>query len=102
MRSGASAHLACIFAGLALLARPAPARANGAFPASDAVLLPADRPLQIALSTNFGLIISDDGGMTWQWTCERPQTSMAVGYAVGPPPADRVYALSDVGLAISD
>jgi len=102
MRSRVVAHLACIFAGLALFARPAPARADGAFPASDKVLLPADRPMQIVLSTNFGLIISDDGGTSWQWTCERPQTSMAVGYAVGPPPADRMYALSDVGLAISD
>src|SRR5262249_44726239 len=87
---------------LAALARPMPARANGAFPASDAVLLPADRPMQIVLSTNFGPIISDDGGTSWQWTCERPETSMAVGYTVGPPPADRLYALSDVGLAMPD
>jgi len=102
MRSGALAHLACLFAGLALLARPTPARANGAFPASDAVLLPADHPLQIALATNFGLIISDDGGTSWQWTCERPETSMAAFYSIGAPPGDRLYARSDAGLAMSD
>ncbi|HXU05433.1 MAG TPA: sialidase family protein [Polyangia bacterium] len=84
-------------------ARSGPARANGAFPDSDAVLLPANRPQQIILSTNFGLIISDDDGATWQWTCERPETSMASTYVLGAAPAERIYARSpDVGLALSD
>jgi len=79
------------------------ALANGAFPESDAVLLPVDRPQQIILSTNFGLIISDDDGATWQWTCERPETSSASTYALGAPPQEFLYALSpDVGLATSD
>jgi hypothetical protein len=89
-------------AGLAVLASAGRAAANGAFPDSDAVLVPADRPQQIVLSTNFGLIISDDGGASWQWTCERPETSMAGTYALGAPPADRLFSLSpDVGLAVS-
>ena len=76
--------------------------ANGAFPDSDAVLLPADRPQQIVLSTNFGLIISDDGGASWQWTCERSETAMGTLYNLGAPPDDRLYSLSrDVGLAFS-
>src|SRR5687768_36416 len=76
--------------------------ANGAFPDSDAVLLPADRPQQIVLATNFGLIISDDGGATWQWTCERAETAMGGLYTMGAPPDDRLYSLSpDVGLAMS-
>jgi hypothetical protein len=100
MRSRA-ADLAFIFASLAVLARATPAAANGAFPASDAVLLAADRAQQIMLGTNFGLIISGDGGTSWRWTCERPETSMASSYTVGAPPADRLYALSDLGLAIS-
>jgi hypothetical protein len=88
---------------LAVLAPAGRAAANGAFPDSDAVLLPADRPQQILLATNFGLIISDDGGTTWQWTCERAETSMASLYALGAPPADRLYSRSlDVGLAVSD
>ena len=49
-------------AGLALLAFAGRAAANGAFPDSDAVMVPVDRPQQIMLATNFGLIISDDGG----------------------------------------
>jgi photosystem II stability/assembly factor-like uncharacterized protein len=79
-----------------------PAAANGAFPDSDAILLPAGAPQQIILSTNFGLIISDDGGATWQWTCERPETSQGTLYSAGPAPDDRLFSLSpDVGLAVS-
>jgi hypothetical protein len=90
-------------AGLALFAFAGRAAANGAFPDSDAVMVPADRPQQIVLATNFGLIISDDGGTTWQWTCERAETSMASLYAMGAPPADRLYSRSlEVGLAVSD
>ncbi len=78
------------------------ARADGAFPASEAILLPADRPASIALATNFGLILSEDGGASWQWTCERPETVMGALYAVGAPPDDRLFALSPVtGLAVS-
>src|SRR6185436_19921211 len=90
-------------AGLALLASAGRAAANGAFPDSDAVMVPVDRPQQIVLATNFGLIISDDGGTTWKWTCERAETSMASLYALGAPPADRLYSRSlEVGLAVSD
>jgi hypothetical protein len=92
-----------LLAGLAMLASAGRAAANGAFPDSDAVMVPVDRPQQIVLATNFGLIISDDGGTTWQWTCERAETSMASLYAMGAPPADRLYSRSlEVGLAVSD
>src|SRR3954447_18748036 len=78
------------------------ARADGAFPASEAILLPADRPASIALATNFGLILSEDGGASWQWTCERPETVMGALYTVGAPPDDRLFGLSPVtGLAVS-
>src|SRR6478672_980025 len=90
-----------VLLGIGAAARPA--AANGAFPESDAVLLPVDHPQRIILSTNFGLIISDDDGATWQWTCEQPQTSMATTYALGAPPQELLYALStEVGLASSD
>jgi MYXO-CTERM domain-containing protein len=78
-------------------------RANGAFPDSLQLLLPADHPEQIALATNFGLIISDDGGETWTWTCEQPQTLLGGLYAVGPAPRDRFFSVSpQTGLAYSD
>jgi MYXO-CTERM domain-containing protein len=79
------------------------ARANGALPASYGILLPEDKPQQVDLATNFGMIISEDGGKSWLWTCERPETSFGYLYGVGPPPRDRFYALSpDTGLAVSD
>jgi hypothetical protein len=82
---------------------PRAARANGAFPESFQLILPSDRAGQIVLATNFGMIISDDAGASWNWTCEEKQTSMASLYAISAPPLDRLFALSSfVGLAYSD
>lgn len=86
--------------GLSLPARPA--LANGAFPDSLQLMLPADRPQQIIFSTNFGLIISDDGGLTWSWTCEQANINFANLYQVGPPPNDTLYAISPVGFGYSN
>jgi hypothetical protein len=88
---------------LALLAPAGRALGNGALPSSYGILLPADKPQQIVLATNFGMIISDDGGASWLWTCEQPQTNFGYLYGVGPSPRDRFYGLSpDQGLAYSD
>jgi hypothetical protein len=82
---------------------PRAARANGAFPESLQLVLPADRPDQVVLATNFGLIISDDGGATWTWTCEQRATVMGSLYSVSAPPLDRFFSMSTiVGLAYSD
>ncbi|HET6279616.1 MAG TPA: hypothetical protein VFH73_01570 [Polyangia bacterium] len=78
-----------------------PVLANGAFPDSLQILLPADQPQQIIFATNFGLMISDDGGMTWSWTCEQMTTSLANLYQVGPPPTDILYAIAPSGLGFS-
>jgi hypothetical protein len=78
------------------------ARANGAFPESYQIVLPVDRPSQIVLATNFGLIISDDGGASWTWTCEQQATQMGSLYSAAAPPVDRFFSLSTlVGLAWS-
>ena len=96
-------HTGAAVALLALLASGGRAHANGALPASLGILLPADQPQQVVLATNFGLIISQDGGASWLWTCEQPQTSFGYLYGVGPSPRDRFYGLSpDQGLAFSD
>jgi MYXO-CTERM domain-containing protein len=88
---------------VAVATAPRVARGNGAFPESDSVLLPADRPNEILLATNFGIIETADGGGSWQWTCERPETSMSLLYGIGPPPERRLYAVSpEVGLAVSN
>ena len=86
-----------------LLAWAGPARGNGALPASFGILLPADRPEQIVLATNFGMIFTEDGGTTWLWTCEQAQIALGYLYGIGPSPRDRFYGLSpEQGLAFSD
>ena len=98
MRRTAEA-LATIFA---LAAIPAAARANGAFPDSQTVLTPADRPNQIVLVTNFGLVITEDGGQTWQWSCERDDNAFGQLYQQGPAPRRRLFTAASKGLAFSD
>jgi hypothetical protein len=86
----------------ALAAVPAAARANGAFPDSQTVLTPADRPNEIVLVTNFGLVISEDGAQSWQWSCEREDNAFGQLYQLGPPPRRRLFATTSKGLAFSD
>jgi hypothetical protein len=78
-------------------------RADGAFPEAQAVLLPRDRPDEIIVATTFGLVSTDDGGSVWHLSCEAVNTPMIGGarYAMGPPPEDRIYAKTDVGVALS-
>jgi len=89
-----------LFALPLLAAAPARrARADGAFPDAQTVLLPADRPQQIIVAANFGLVISDDDGAHWQYTCEAKATTNGRQYSLGAPPDDRIFSLSDFGLA---
>jgi len=89
-------------------AAPRAARADGAFPDSEQVLLPAGRPDEIVLATNFGLIFSADGGASWEWTCETPLTANGRLYQLGVPPsaggpaAARILATSLWGAVYSD
>jgi MYXO-CTERM domain-containing protein len=80
---------------------PAAARANGAFPDSLSILLPADRPHEIVLATNFGLLISEDDGASWHWVCEQAVASQARLYQMGPAPVDRLLAVSPLALVTS-
>src|SRR4030095_8849781 len=66
---------------VALLAPAGRAHANGALAGSSGILVPVDHPQQIMLETNFGLIISQDGGAGWLWSCERPQVSYGYLYS---------------------
>lgn len=87
------------------------ARADGAFPDAQAVLLPRDRPDEIILATNFGLVFTHDDGATWAYTCESPQDLNGFRYVMGPPSSatagalsgDRIYAVSmpSPGLPVS-
>ena len=86
----------------AVLLATGPALGNGAFPDSQTVLTPPDRPLEILLSTNFGLITSGDGGGRWTWSCEQDPNGMRSLYQLGPPPRRRLFALDLGGLVFTD
>jgi MYXO-CTERM domain-containing protein len=79
------------------------ARADGAFPDSMRILLPPDRPEQILVGTNFGLLVSSDAGAHFRLVCEE---AIARGgenvthYQMGP--AGSLYALSSVEITRSD
>jgi hypothetical protein len=98
VRGAAPAVLAFVL----LAASASTARANGAFPDSQTVLTPADRPEQIILVTNFGLVTSEDGGQSWQWSCERDANAFGFLYQLGAPPRRRLYAVANDKLAFSD
>jgi hypothetical protein len=84
----------------ALLA--AAASADGAFPDSSSAILPRDRPHEIIVSTNFGLILSEDDGATWGWVCEEAIGTLVNQYLLGPAPEDALLAVSpSLGLSVS-
>ena len=90
---------------LAALAPPSAAWADGAFPESSQVLLPAGQPDRIILGTNFGVISTDDGGASWQWACETTLLTMGQAYQLGVPgagPPGRLLASSVWGVVHSD
>src|SRR3954469_15276398 len=54
----------------AMLAAASPARANGAFPDEFSLHFPANAPHRILIGSNFGLLVSEDDGATWRYSCE--------------------------------
>lgn len=55
---------------------PRPARANGRFPASNAVIFDPHDEKTVYVRVTFGLLATHDGGQTWHWVCER-----AIGFS---------------------
>jgi hypothetical protein len=84
------------------VAVPAIAHANGAFPDAQSILTPVDRPAQILLVTNFGVIMSADAGATWLWSCETEGNALGMLYQLSPLPSTRLFTVADQGLAFSD
>ena len=55
---------------LAALLATVRARANGAFPDEFSIHFPASAPHRIYVGANFGLLVSEDDGATWRYSCE--------------------------------
>src|SRR6476659_9922813 len=80
-------------AGLAVLGATAAASAGSVhFPDTDGIFVPADRPGEIILSSNVGLVRSDDGGRTWAWSCAQQGFDAGPGYVLGAAPLHRLFA----------
>ena len=105
-RSRTSLRLRSPVLALALLTGPSAwsgqARADGAFPNSLSILTPAQLPNETLLATNFGLVMSFDHDQTWIWSCEQAANSFATLYQMGPPPLNRIYAISPTNLITTD
>jgi hypothetical protein len=58
-----------------------PALANGAFPKVSQLAVDPGDPNHLVLRSNFGLVVSSDGGKSWDWLCEA-----GLGYSNTEPP----------------
>lgn len=69
---------AAVIAGLLALGLGAggEARANGRFPASNAVIFSPANPDHVMVRVTFGLLATRDAGKSWRWICER-----AIGFS---------------------
>lgn len=67
---------AALIAGLVALAAGGEARANGRFPASNAVIFSPANPDHAMVRVTFGLLATRDSGKSWKWICER-----AIGFS---------------------
>jgi MYXO-CTERM domain-containing protein len=102
VRSGAGLRWSLLAISIAWQLPGRPAHADGAFPDSQNIITPAAIPNEILLATNFGLVMSVDAGQTWTWTCEQTQNNFATLYQLGPPPMNRLFAMSLAGLIYTD
>lgn len=78
------------------------ALADGAFPDSLGILVPSGEPGTIYAATNFGLVITRNGGQDWDWVCEQATGANAWQYTAGAAPSHVLYAVSLDGIRRSD
>jgi len=90
--------------GLVLLFRPSGLLfANGAFPDASSLSVASAPSSLVLLSTNFGLVRSDDAGSSWSWTCEVGLSAGGTLYGSSvSSTSDRLFTLGSRGLVISD
>lgn len=64
-------RLSALLGACLVLALPSPARANGRFPASSALVVSPATDDLLAVRATYGVLISHDHGQTWDWVCEQ-------------------------------
>ena len=63
-------RLAILASAWLALAAAAGVRADGAFPDEFSIHFPPNAPRRIYLGANFGMLVSEDDGATWRYSCE--------------------------------
>lgn len=101
-RTHAALTLAALVGGALVMTYVTPARANGALPTTIQVLLPPAAPSTIIESTTFGLLISDDEGASWRWTCEHDVSAGAKSYQLGAATSPQLFGLATGGIVRTD
>src|SRR5438270_4225986 len=84
-----------------LVAGPHPARANGAFPDEFSIHFPPNAPHRILVGANFGLLVSEDDGATWRYSCE-PWIVAGSNAAVNPESSVIFYQVTADGVLLAD
>lgn len=88
---------------LAVLAVASTARANGRFPATNALVVAPRDPSFLVLRATYGVLFSRDAGQHWDWVCEQ---SLGFSGVEDPPLAlterPAVVAATFAGLSVSD
>lgn len=88
---------------LALLLLPCLASAHGKYPSVTAVVAHPSDANTLALRTNFGVVVSRDGGKTWRWICEEAANTVADSQpSLAFAGTGQLAAASSNGLAMSD
>src|SRR5258707_6171101 len=63
-------HEIAAFAAVTVFTAASPVLANGAFPDEFSIHFPPDAPHRILIGANFGMLVSEDDGATWRYSCE--------------------------------
>lgn len=90
------ARISAIAAAVTLLAAPS-ALANGRIPASSYIAFSPSDPSFVVARTTFGLLVSKDGGQSWDWVCEP-----SIGYSGPEDPAIAIFQSNTVVATLAE
>src|SRR6202171_2479331 len=82
------------------LAAAADARANGAFPDEFSIHFQPNAPSRILVGANFGMLISEDNGATWRYSCE-PWIVAGSNASVNPEASVSFYQVTADGVLLA-
>src|SRR2546425_5825580 len=94
-------HEIAAFAAVTVFTAASPVLANGAFPDEFSIHFPPNAPHRILVGANFGLLVSEDDGATWRYSCE-PWIVAGSNAAVNPESSVIFYQVTADGVLLAD